>query len=62
MYGMEKKKRGSCPLPSAFLRLAGLALIAIGVLILMICIPLRYWLALLGLGLAAAGLALRLLF
>ena len=56
-----KKGGGICLSPGA-IRLLGAALIAVGVLVIIAFIPLEYWMALLGLIILAAGIALRVLF
>lgn len=56
------KKGGGVCLSRSVIRALGLAMIIIGVLVIVAFIPLRYWMALMGLALLAAGIALRAMF
>ena len=46
-------------LPPCVVNAVGCALIAIGILMIVVCIPARYWLALIGLVLLALGVYIR---
>ncbi len=63
---MCMKKNGKIPgwlcLPPAVIQMAGLVLIGGGVLLIVIFVPLRYWMAALGLVLLLAGVILRVFF
>lgn len=56
-----KKSSGVC-LSQRAIHLMGLALIIVGMLVIIAFVPLRYWMALLGMILLAAGVALVALF
>lgn len=56
-----KKPNWLCQ-PPGTLKMAGLILIAAGLLLVVIFVPIKYWMALLGFLLLAAGIALRVLF
>ncbi len=53
------KGRGWLCLPPCAANAVGTALIAVGLLIITVCIPARYWLALVGLILLLAGVYIR---
>ena len=55
MRTCEKSGGFGCRVPCALVRLAGAVLIAAGALLALIFIPIRLWLALLGVALAAVG-------
>ena len=56
------KKSGWLCLPPGVLRIIGLILMAVGILLIVIFVPIEYWMALLGFLLLAAGIALRVIF
>ena len=61
--GMKSGKQpGWLCLPPGTLKTAGLILIAAGLLLVIIFVPAKYWMAMLGFLLLAAGIALRFLF
>ena len=51
----EKSAGFGCRVPCGLVKLAGVVLIAAGALLALIFIPIRLWLALLGVALAAVG-------
>ena len=55
MRSCERNAGFGCRVPCGLLKLAGVVMIAVGALLALIFIPVRLWLALLGVGLAAAG-------
>ena len=55
MRSCGKSAGSGCRVPCAMVKLAGIVLIASGALLALIFIPIRLWLALLGLALAAVG-------
>ena len=55
MRSCERSTGFGCRVPCALVKGAGMALVAVGVLLALVFIPIRMWLALLGVALAAAG-------
>lgn len=61
--GMKSGKRpGWLCQPPGTLKMVGLILIAAGLLLVVVFVPIKYWMALLGFLLIATGIALRVLF
>ncbi len=50
--------KSNCRVPCLFVKAAGLTLVIVGALLALIFIPLRMWMALLGVALAAVGVIL----
>lgn len=55
MKSCEKRAGFGCLVPCALVKMAGAVMVAVGVLLALIFIPIRMWLALLGVALAVAG-------
>ena len=55
MRSCEKRPGFGCCVPCYLVKISGAALAVAGVLLALIFIPMRMWLALLGVGLAAVG-------
>ena len=62
MWVKKGKKLGGLCLSPCTIRIAGIVLIGTGALFILLFVPLRYWMALLGVILLGSGIALRVLF
>ena len=58
MRSCERKSTLGCRVPCALVKVAGVVLTLTGALLALIFIPMRMWLALLGVALAAVGVVL----